>query len=63
MTGTVLPLAHIAGIPLEELLGPLTPALTIMLALVGAHCRRLVRRWRPRQTPESDDAPSAESAR
>ncbi len=38
-----LPLAHVAGLPIEEMLGPLTPALAIV---AGAVATTLRSRWR-----------------
>lgn len=42
----LLPVAHIAGIPVEETLGMLAPAGTAMVGVLGANVRSRLRRLR-----------------
>jgi hypothetical protein len=49
---TILPLAHVAGIPIEETLASFTPALLLAFGAASATLRARIRRAR-----SPDDAP------
>jgi hypothetical protein len=52
---TSLPFAHIAGIPIEETLVPIIPALVLAVGVASATLRARLRRLR---SSTSHDAPS-----
>ena len=54
-----LPLAHVAGLPLEETLGSFTPPLLLGFGMAWANLRRRVRRLR---SPPSQDAHAKQGA-
>jgi hypothetical protein len=47
---TEIPVAHVGGVPIEETLGSLGPALLVMLGMVWAQLRARLRWLRSRAT-------------
>jgi hypothetical protein len=54
-----LPLAHVAGLPVEETLGSFTPALLLAFGAASATLRARLRRARSRDSAQDARQPSA----
>ena len=60
---TSLPVAHIAGMPLEETLASLTPALVLTFGAAFATLRARLQQLRSRAKPEAPGPTSSRAAR